>query len=161
MSSSVSWNGTKNLEFRADTKTSRVRAFEVGVVESFKTNTGQVSKIYTVQIQDWARPHVDKPRARSVADFTRAQEGDSRKAAAMQQARKRLAPNMEACEGESLRTLRLKKGWSQAELARRIERSQPQVARLESKRQDPTLSTLKRIANILEIDIETVVRAVF
>lgn len=54
---------------------------------------------------------------------------------------------------------RLKMGWSQAELARRAETSQPYIARLELGKVDPQISTARKIAKVLGISIETFVDA--
>jgi DNA-binding XRE family transcriptional regulator len=59
----------------------------------------------------------------------------------------------------SLAQLRLRRGWSQAELARRVETSQPYIARLEAGRVDPQLSTVRRIASALEVSTATLVDA--
>ena len=51
---------------------------------------------------------------------------------------------------ESLITARLKKGWTQAELARRVGMQQPNIARLEGGNYDRvSLPTLKKIARAL------------
>jgi DNA-binding XRE family transcriptional regulator len=72
--------------------------------------------------------------------------------------RKWVAENFYAGQ-ESVAHFRLQKGWSQAELARRAETSQPYIARLEQGRVDPQISTARKIANALGITIETFVNA--
>lgn len=57
-------------------------------------------------------------------------------------------------EHQSLAQMRLKKGWSQAELARQTNTSQPYIARLESGKVDPQMSTARKIANALGVSIE-------
>lgn len=59
----------------------------------------------------------------------------------------------------SLAQLRLQKGWSQAELARQAETSQPYIARLEQGRVDPQISTARKLARALGVSIETLVNA--
>ncbi|HNC91701.1 MAG TPA: helix-turn-helix transcriptional regulator [Anaerolineales bacterium] len=54
----------------------------------------------------------------------------------------------------SVAQLRLKKGWSQAELARRAETSQSYIARLEQGKIDPQISTARKIAAVLGVSIE-------
>ena len=56
--------------------------------------------------------------------------------------------------------LRLKKGWSQAELARRTGTSQSYIARLERGQIDPQLSTVARLATALGAPLTSVVEAV-
>ncbi len=56
---------------------------------------------------------------------------------------------------QSLITARLKKGWSQAELARRVGMQQPNIARLEGGNYDRvSLPTLKKIARALGAKIQ-------
>ena len=56
---------------------------------------------------------------------------------------------------QSLIRARLKKGWTQAELARRVGMQQPNIARLEGGNYDRvSLPTLKKVARALGADIE-------
>ncbi len=49
--------------------------------------------------------------------------------------------------------LRLAKGWSQSELARRAGTRQANISKLENGMADPTLSFLRRVAQALETDL--------
>ena len=56
---------------------------------------------------------------------------------------------------QSLIRARLKKGWTQAELARRVGMQQPNIARLEGGNYDRvSLPTLKKIARALGAEVE-------
>lgn len=55
---------------------------------------------------------------------------------------------------EEIRGLRERIGLSQAELARRIGSTQPAVARLEAGGVAPTIETLERIADALELNLD-------
>jgi len=59
-----------------------------------------------------------------------------------------------------LSSLRLAAGLSQAELADRMDMKQPNIARLEKKPGDPSLSTLQKLAAVLGVDIREVIAAV-
>ena len=59
----------------------------------------------------------------------------------------------------SVAQLRLQKGWSQAELARRANTSQSYIARLELGRTDPQISTVRKIATALGVSIEVLANA--
>lgn len=59
-----------------------------------------------------------------------------------------------------LSTLRLAAGLSQAELADKMDMKQPNIARLEKKPGDPSLSTLQKLAAVLGVDIREVIAAV-
>ena len=54
--------------------------------------------------------------------------------------------------------LRLSKGWSQEDLARKLQTRQSAIARLESGTALPSLSTVKRVAKALDADLEVVLR---
>lgn len=62
-------------------------------------------------------------------------------------------------EATTLKSLRLKAGLSQAQLAKALETSQPQVAKLEKGGVDPQLSTLKKLASALGVSIDQVAEA--
>jgi DNA-binding XRE family transcriptional regulator len=59
----------------------------------------------------------------------------------------------------SIAQLRLKRGWSQAELARRAGTSQPYIARLEQGKVDPQMSTALKIAKVLGVSIDILAHA--
>lgn len=59
-----------------------------------------------------------------------------------------------------LSILRLAAGLSQAELADKMDMKQPNVARLEKKPGDPSLSTLQKLATVFRVDIGEVIAAV-
>lgn len=59
-----------------------------------------------------------------------------------------------------LSSLRLAAGLSQTELADKMDMKQPNIARLEKKPGDPSLSTLQKLATVLGVDIGEVIAAV-
>jgi DNA-binding XRE family transcriptional regulator len=59
----------------------------------------------------------------------------------------------------NLAQLRLKKGWSQLELAQKAFTSQSYVARLEQGKVDPQMSTVRKIAEALEVSIDVFAEA--
>ncbi len=59
-----------------------------------------------------------------------------------------------------LSTLRLEAGLSQAELAARMDMLQPNIARLEKKPGDPSMTTLKRLSAALGVTVDVVIAAV-
>ena len=52
-----------------------------------------------------------------------------------------------------LKQLRERRGLSQAALAEKAHLSRPFIARLETSRQDPTLSTLEKLAKALRVKV--------
>ena len=56
-----------------------------------------------------------------------------------------------------IRALRNKRRWSQGRLAEQAGLSRTYLARLETARQDPTLSTLEKIAKALRVKVSALV----
>lgn len=67
--------------------------------------------------------------------------------------------------GIAAREIRLARGWSQAEVARRMGTRQSKIARIESAQENLTLGTLLRLAQALDatvtLDLEPVFRSPF
>lgn len=84
------------------------------------------------------------------------------RAAAIVKGRQRLAivANQRNPGFRPLSTLRLAAGLSQAELADKMDMKQPNIARLEKRPGDPSLSTLQKLASVLGVDIREVIAAV-
>lgn len=87
-------------------------------------------------------------------------EQSPRGAEAIAKGRKWVARNFYSGGPSSVAQLRLRKGWSQAELAKRAETSQPYIARLELGKVDPQVSTVRKIARALGVPTTTVLLAI-
>lgn len=74
-------------------------------------------------------------------------------------ARRWVADAMLGGKPVTMRTLRLRKGMSQAQLAEAIGTQQPHVARIESGQADLRLETFRRIAEVLGVDLNTLNQA--
>lgn len=72
----------------------------------------------------------------------------------MAEARNWMADKILADEGDTIRTLRLKKGLSQTQFAGLLGTTQAQVARLEKGNTDPQRSTCKKLREVLEISAD-------
>lgn len=55
---------------------------------------------------------------------------------------------------EHIKRARIERGWSQAELARRMSVTQPSVAEWESGRKAPSMKNLVRLAKLLDVGFE-------
>ena len=106
----------------------------------------------------------DTPQKRGISAAERSARINSNplRAAAIAKGRQRLAEVHEQLNPNfrPLSSLRLAAGLSQAELAVMMEMKQPNIARLEKKPGDPSLSTLKKLAVALGVDIREVIAAV-
>lgn len=71
----------------------------------------------------------------------------------MEKARRELSENLEVT---TLQKLRLSKGLSQSQLAKLIGTTQPHIAKIESRQVSLYGETLKRLADVLDVTMETV-----
>jgi DNA-binding XRE family transcriptional regulator len=78
-------------------------------------------------------------------------EADPVTRAAIADGRKAIADNYYGAEPRSLAYFRLQKGWSQKQLATRVGTSQSYIARVEAGSIDPQVSTLRRLAEALDV----------
>lgn len=85
---------------------------------------------------------------------------DPAKREALIRARKRISKELAPDTAYSLAKLRLSVGISQTELAERLNTHQPAIARLEKGETDPQLSTIIKLAQALETDLQTVISAI-
>lgn len=60
----------------------------------------------------------------------------------------------------SLSKLRLEKGWSQKQLAEKLNTKQPYIARIENGIEDIQLSTIKKLAKVFDTDINKIIEAI-
>jgi len=94
----------------------------------------------------------------SIADHISAREKNPAKRAALEAARQELAGVLYG-DKATIAALRMKKGWSQQRLADEMGTSQPQVARIESGRLDPQLSTLRKLSAALGCGMQEIIQA--
>ena len=62
--------------------------------------------------------------------------------------------------GPVLRAMRMNKGWSQEELAARLEVSRSHIGRLETGEKQPSLKMLFRLADAMEIPASDIIKAI-
>lgn len=82
-----------------------------------------------------------------------------KRAAALQRARQRISREINDDSIFSIAKLRLNAGLSQAELAKIMDTQQPAIARMEKGAVEPKLSTMEKLAEVLGVSVEVVVRA--
>ncbi|GEO80708.1 hypothetical protein ROR02_08390 [Pararhodospirillum oryzae] len=112
-----------------------------------------------MDVKTWCAPRLAASGSRPFEDYVRQVEKDGR-AKVLAAARQRLAASVAKEKGPvSLRGLRLAAGLSQTALAKSINTSQPRIARLEAGREDPGLQVLRRLAQALRVDMNTLSEA--
>jgi mRNA interferase RelE/StbE len=93
-----------------------------------------------------------------IADVVAEAERDPGRRAALEAGRRTVAERHYA-GATSLAALRLRRGWSQRTLAENSGLRQPHIARLESGRNDPSLATMRRLAQALGVTLSEMVEA--
>lgn len=80
---------------------------------------------------------------------------DSDQAKNLAEARALIAAALYPGDDVTLKTLRLKAGLTQTQLAASLETSQPHIARMEMGRQDPVMSTCRKLSAALGVSLDT------
>lgn len=74
----------------------------------------------------------------------------------VRQSRIRIAEEFYSKDADTIKKLRLQKGWSQTELAKMLETSQPHIARIERDGNEyMQLVTFRKLCNAFNIDMNT------
>jgi transcriptional regulator with XRE-family HTH domain len=94
-----------------------------------------------------------------MSDITKTWEKDESRRKAMEEARQWVGESFHGEDGDTVRTLRLRKGWSQTQLAEAIGSCQSHVARIERGDQNLAIQTCRRLSDVLGIDMNTLDRA--
>lgn len=123
-----------------------------------QTSTSRQGPIYEV-IESSGDEVLPPPRHTHIADLVARYECDPQKRAAIAEGRREVARQFFDESDISIRAMRLRHGWSQAELARRLGTSQSHVARIEKGQEDVRLSTCQKLCGVLEIDLNQLGKA--
>lgn len=91
----------------------------------------------------------------AIDDVIAESESNPRKKAALARARAKLAGKLQGDEGDTIRTVRLRRGWSQAKLAGLLDSSQSHIARIERGSENVAWETMRKLCRALEVDMNT------
>ncbi|MBL4778722.1 MULTISPECIES: helix-turn-helix transcriptional regulator [Ralstonia] len=119
-----------------------------------ETSTVELSTAVTVSASYVAPVEVSGKSIDDLVSTIQQQEGGE---ARLQRARQRLSSMLAAKQPQSIRTMRLNAGLSQTQLAELTGLSQPQIATIERPNSNPTIDTLKKIAEALGVRVSAVV----
>lgn len=132
------------------------RSFEhIGEGVSLKTSSAkEPCKVF--MFGDYAATETSTPvRHTAIGDLVAKWEEAPDRRAAIARARVWAADAFHADEGETLRTLRMKKGLSQQQLAELVGTSQPHIARIEGGADNLALDTCRRLSQALGVDLNS------
>jgi DNA-binding XRE family transcriptional regulator len=123
-----------------------------------ETRSNARCHVYT--FEDYAVPNAKAPaRHVAIGDLVKRWEQDTGKRAAIEEGRQWIAEAFYPGDGDTVRTLRLRKGWSQTRLAEALGTSQSHVARIERGTENLAIQTCRKLAAALDIDLNTLDQA--
>lgn len=128
--------------------------------EQIKSNATATEKVVTVYFfNDFVV--ADKPKHGFVTmdDFLSDIENDQKLSKDLPEGRKWVAETFYK-DKNSLSKLRLEKGWSQKQLAEKLNTKQPYIARIENGIEDIQLSTIKKLAKVFDTSINEIIEAI-
>lgn len=145
----------------ADTRTSTASALSLPTAGNYNTSDATDSRTSTIpsapavifDLEDY-RPTLETPSNHTtlielVAEF----ETDERRRKIIEEARKWSVASFYNKDVDTIRTLRLKKGWSQSRLAQEINTAQSHIARIERGTENVGINICRRLAKALCIDM--------
>ncbi len=94
-----------------------------------------------------------------VGDLVAEWEKDDKRRKTIEEARGWFADTFHIEDGDTVRTLRLRKGWSQVHLAKELGTSQSHIARIERGTENLAIDTCRRLCGVLGIDMNTLDQA--
>ena len=132
------------------------KSFEFGETSSATSRT----RCQVFAFEAYIAPHPQAPaRYSSISRLTAEWEQDANGRAALEEGRQWVADTFYGEDGDTVRTLRLRKGWSQARLAEELATSQPHIVRIEQGTQNLAISTCRKLSEALGIDLNTLDQA--
>lgn len=124
------------------------------------TETTSRTRCQVFAFEAYTTPRPQPPaKHKAIGQLVGEWEQDGKRRAAMEKARRWVAETFQGEDGDTVRTLRLCKGWSQIRLAEALETSQSHVARIERGTENLTIETCRKLTKALEIDMNTLDQA--
>lgn len=125
-----------------------------GAEVSTETTSSTDTHCQVFEFEFFATPEVLTPSNHTtIADMVSEFELDDKRRAAIEEARRWAADALHSEDGETIRTMRMKKGWSQTQLARELSTSQPHIVRIERGTENLTIETCRKLCLALEVDM--------
>ncbi len=122
--------------------------------------TSKASQCVVFRFDDHATRGIETPPNHvAVGDMVAKWEKGDQRRAAIEEARGWVADTFYAEDGDTVRTLRLRKGWSQVQLAKELGTSQSHVARIERGTENLAIDTCRRLCRALGSDLNTLDQA--
>lgn len=122
--------------------------------------TSSVSKCPVINITDYRKAQVAiPPNCHPISKVAAEWAQNEQRRQMLAEARQWLANTFHGQDGDTVRALRLRRGWSQSQLAEAIKTSQSHIARIERGTENVTIQTCRRLCVALAIDMNTLDQA--
>ena len=141
---------TMNLQNASSTPT---KTYDEHVIGNTSTATTNKNKATVFNIDACIKKVVAPVKHTSIDDLVDKWSKDEKRRKALEEARLWYAEQYHADDGVTVRTMRLKKQWSQTQLAAAIGSSQPHVARIERGTENLTIDTCRKLCAALDVDM--------
>ena len=122
--------------------------------DSTPAASGYAPKVY--RIQPAATTSQAAAKHTKFSAFLERLERDTEHAKGLSAARSLISSALYPDDGVTLKTLRLKAGLTQTQLAAVLETSQPHIARMETGRQEPVMSTCRKLSKALGASLDVI-----
>lgn len=120
------------------------------------TETGSQIHCQMYDLEDYKAPKLETPtNYKAIGKLVGEWEKDDSRRAALEEARQWAADTLYGEDGDTIRTIRLNKGWSQTRLANELSTSQSHVARIERGTENIAIGTCRRLCAVLQVDMNT------
>ena len=128
--------------------------------QEYDTGTGSRSRAKIYNIDLYASPKETVPANHSkITNLVEKWEKDLNRKAELEEARRWVADTFYDKDGNTVRNMRLHKGWSQTRLAQELGTSQSHVARIEKGTENVVIETCRKLCLALEVDMNTLNQA--
>ncbi len=136
------------------------------LTKSFKKDFGETSaatshhrcQVFTFDDHTPSPPQAPSKHT-SISQLVAEWEQDNKRSAALEDGRQWVADAFYGEDGDTVRTLRLRKRWSQTRLAEEIGASQSHLSCIEAGTENVMIETCRRLSEALDIDLNTLNQA--
>jgi len=136
------------------------KTFEIISPTDFTTETSSKVKCKVFLFEQFNGEKAPVPPQHiAIGDLIATWDKDKSRKAALEEARRWINESFHSDEGDTVRTFRLRKGWSQTRLSQEIGTSQSHIARIERGTENITIETCRKLCRALEIDLSTLDQA--
>ena len=134
------------------------KSFEKVFGETGAATSHTRCQVFAFEAYSDSRPQVPAKHT-AISQLAAEWEQDAKGRTELEEGRQWVADAFYGKDGDTVRTLRLRKGWSQVRLAEELATSQSHIARIERGTENLTIETCRKLSAALGIDMNTLDQA--